>query len=108
MANLVISNDSGPLHLAHILHTPAIGIYWIGNMITGMPLTSNHTRQVISWTTCCPLCGVECRKFNTEANGCRHDTSFVDSISVAEVETAVIELMDQRGKQYHQEAIMSV
>jgi ADP-heptose:LPS heptosyltransferase len=100
-ADLVISNDSGPLHLAHILHIPAVGIYWVGNMITGMPLTSATCRPAISWTTRCPVCGLECARLDTVSNGCRHEVSFVASVSVEEVRASVTELMKMKGRRQH-------
>jgi ADP-heptose:LPS heptosyltransferase len=106
MADLVISNDSGPLHLAHILHTPALGIYWVGNMITGMPLTSAACRHAISWTTSCPVCGLECARFDTVSNGCSHETSFVASVSVEEVRSSVAELMKMKGRRQHPDYAM--
>jgi ADP-heptose:LPS heptosyltransferase len=106
LADLVISNDSGPLHLSHILRTPALGIYWVGNMITGMPLTTASCRPVISWTTTCPMCGLECTKFNTMDNGCSHQTSFVASVSVEEVKASVSELMKMKGRRRHPDYAM--
>ena len=32
---LVISNDTGPLHVAGAVGTPTVGIYWIGNLLNG-------------------------------------------------------------------------
>lgn len=103
MADLVISNDSGPLHVAYIVQTPAIGIYWVGNLITGMPLKVANNRPLISWMTSCPICGLECTRFDTENNGCRHHTSFVADVSVEEVTVAALELMKERNKQRRQE-----
>ncbi|WP_344979164.1 glycosyltransferase family 9 protein [Compostibacter hankyongensis] len=93
-ASLVISNDSGPLHLAHALQAPAIGIYWIGNLVTSMPATSRFHRPVISWTTSCPLCGKEGAMLESEDSNCRHNTSFMRSISVGEVKGAIGKLLN--------------
>lgn len=102
-AGLLISNDSGPLHVANILQTPAIGIFWIGNLITGMPLTSANFRPAISWTTACPLCGLDSTKLDTEENGCEHNASFVASVNTEEVKSAAIELMNIKEKRQKQE-----
>lgn len=98
-SGLLISNDSGPLHVANILQKPAVGIYWVGNMITGMPLASANFRPVISWTTSCPVCGMKSTCFDTQKNGCEHATSFVASIAVEEVKAAIIELMNRKKNQ---------
>lgn len=85
---LVISNDSGPLHLAAAVGTATIGIYWCGNLITaGLPLRSQH-RPLISWRLDCPVCGLDCTKHH-----CEHRDSFVDDVSVEEVETMALELL---------------
>jgi ADP-heptose:LPS heptosyltransferase len=93
MADIVVSNDSGPLHLAYALRTPAVGIYWVGNMITGTPMTSSINRPLISWTAQCPLCGLETRLIGTHFTECRHNASFVADISVDDVIQAVKELV---------------
>jgi ADP-heptose:LPS heptosyltransferase len=38
-ARLVISNDSGPLHIAAAVGAATVGIYWCGNLITAGPMT---------------------------------------------------------------------
>jgi ADP-heptose:LPS heptosyltransferase len=87
--HLVISNDTGPLHLAVAIGTATVGLYWIGNMINGAPMDRTRHRQVISWTLRCPECGQEClsdlypNRF--EGSRCEHDVCFVDDIQVAEV-----------------------
>lgn len=52
-ASLVITNDTGPLHLAHALGTPTVGLYWCGNMINGGQITRSIHRPVISWVINC-------------------------------------------------------
>jgi len=93
MADIVISNDSGPLHLAYTLRVPAVGIYWVGNMITGTPMTSALARPLISWTTQCPLCGLETQKMKTSITECNHNASFVADVTVEEVIQSVQELL---------------
>lgn len=94
LADIVVSNDSGPLHLAYALRVPAVGIYWVGNMITGTPMTSSLNRPLISWITRCPLCGLETRKLNTTITDCLHNASFVSDISVEEVIASAKELLN--------------
>jgi len=94
MADVVVSNDSGPLHLAYALRVPAVGIYWVGNLITGMPMTSALARPLISWTTTCPLCGLETKKMETDIIAeCKHNASFVADVTAADVIQSVQELL---------------
>jgi ADP-heptose:LPS heptosyltransferase len=93
MAAIVVSNDSGPLHLAYALRVPAVGIYWVGNMITGTPMTSALARPLISWTSQCPLCGLETKKLKTTITSCKHNTSFVADITVDDVIHSVQDLL---------------
>lgn len=85
-AFLVFSNDTGPLHLAYALKTPIVGIFWVGNLINGGPVSKKNNRCLISWTINCPLCGENCsNKFPFEENDiCNHKTSFVADIKPEE------------------------
>jgi ADP-heptose:LPS heptosyltransferase len=87
-ARLVIGNDTGPLHLARAVGTATVTIYWVGNLINGGPLSRQHHRPLISWTIQCPVCGID----QTVAR-CRHDPSFVDAVTLAEVEHQAHELL---------------
>jgi ADP-heptose:LPS heptosyltransferase len=86
-AAVVVSNDSGPLHLARAVGTATVGIYWAGNMINGGPVTAHRHRSACSWHVCCPVCGQD----NTVAR-CPHDPSFVADVPVSQVEAAAVEL----------------
>ncbi|MBY8871814.1 glycosyltransferase family 9 protein [Micromonospora sp. PLK6-60] len=93
---LVISNDTGPLHLAGAVGTSTIGIYWLGNLINGAtPLRARH-RPIASWTTRCPVCGVDCTRdiypHRPGESGCAHRDSFVTDVPVAEVLEAAADL----------------
>ncbi len=79
-SRLLISNDSGPLHLAAAVSTPAVGIYWCGNLINAGPVTRTLHRPLISWRLDCPVCGRD-----TIYDNCEHHDSFVADISVEEV-----------------------
>lgn len=95
LASLVVSNDTGPLHLAIALNTPTIGIFWCGNLINGGPVSRKFHRPAISWQTNCPFCGkdmaspvfpFENKASNSwEKEGCSHLASFVDNVSAEEV-----------------------
>lgn len=83
-AALLVSNDTGPLHLARAIGTPTVGVYWVGNVINGGPPSVGNHRCAISWTTHCPACGLDCiaNDAHVPRNGCTHETSFVDGVSV--------------------------
>lgn len=91
---LLISNDSGPLHLAYAINVPSIGLYWVGNMITGTPITSASNKPLISWMTTCPACGLEVNRFADSEGACTHRVSLISSISVEEVLQASEELLN--------------
>ncbi|NYF56533.1 glycosyltransferase family 9 protein [Micromonospora purpureochromogenes] len=94
---LVVSNDTGPLHLAGAVGTSTVGIYWLGNLINGAtPLRARH-RPIASWTTHCPVCGVDCTPGiypHRPGDGeCPHRDSFVTDVPVVEVREAAAELL---------------
>ncbi len=93
-ADIVISNDTGPLHLARALQTVTIGIFLCGNIINALPLTTSFNRNLLSWTMHCPLCGISSFKFNETKSNCKHDTSFVAEITVDEARETIKELLD--------------
>ncbi|CAN7163099.1 glycosyltransferase family 9 protein [Massilia sp. LjRoot122] len=77
---LVVSNDTGPLHLALAIGTPAVGIFWHTNLVDGAPLRPGLLRAAVSAQVSCPVCGADNR-----ASRCPHQESFVDDIPVDEV-----------------------
>jgi ADP-heptose:LPS heptosyltransferase len=94
---VVVSNDTGPLHLAAAVGAATVGIYWVGNLINGaLPLRARH-RALPSWTIHCPQCGADCTRdiYPDRAGGppCGHRVSFVADIPVVEVLEAVTELL---------------
>lgn len=91
--NLVISNDSGPLHLAMAVGAPTVSIYWCGNVITAGPLTRSRHRLAISWRLECPLCGR-----NVTSDDCGHRVSFVAEVAVSEVQQAAFELLESYSR----------
>ncbi|HEX2914946.1 MAG TPA: glycosyltransferase family 9 protein [Chloroflexia bacterium] len=90
---LVISNDSGPLHLAGAVGAATVGLYWAINVITAAPPYRERHRPLISWQTRCPTCGTDCIH-----SKCGHDSSLIEEIEVAEVLTAAHELLSQYSK----------
>ncbi|HEU4672347.1 MAG TPA: glycosyltransferase family 9 protein, partial [Candidatus Limnocylindrales bacterium] len=83
-AAVVVSNDTGPLHLANAVGARTVGIYWIGNAINAAPPFRMRHRPLLSWRLDCPVCGTSCI-----AGRCDHDASFVDGVTVDEVLDAV-------------------
>jgi ADP-heptose:LPS heptosyltransferase len=92
-ADLVISNDTGPLHVAYALKKPAVGIYWVGNMINGTPVTAGLAQPLLSWTLNCPLCGLSTTEFDSIRSTCDHKTSFVAEVTIEQVIKAATELI---------------
>jgi ADP-heptose:LPS heptosyltransferase len=90
-ARLIVSNDSGPLHLAGALGTPVVGIYWFGNMLTYGPTRSRDTALHVSWRLHCPVCGAHCME-----RDCMHRDSFVSDVTVEAV-TASAAALYQRA-----------
>lgn len=79
-ADLLVANDTGPLHLAAAVGTATVGVYWCGNLVNAGPPTTNRHRAVASWRTVCPCCGEE-----NLARRCPHDDSFVADVGVEDV-----------------------
>jgi ADP-heptose:LPS heptosyltransferase len=79
-AALVVSNDTGPLHLALAIGAPAVGIFWHTNLVDGAPLRPSLLRTAVSTQFRCSVCGADNR-----AARCAHQDSFVDAISVDHV-----------------------
>ena len=87
-AALVVSNDTGPLHLALALGRPCVGIYWFINLLESAPLCQARHRAAVSLRTCCPVCGAE----NLTVR-CRHDASFVADVPLDEVAALALTLL---------------
>jgi ADP-heptose:LPS heptosyltransferase len=80
-AALLVSNDTGPLHLGLALGVPSVGIFWLTNLIDGMPLRPSTLHAALSVRTRCPVCDAD----NLRTR-CPHDVSFVADVGVDEVE----------------------
>ena len=89
-AALVVSNDTGPLHLALALGVPSVGIFWLSNLIEGMPLRQFHLRAALSLQTRCPVCGQD-----NIVMRCPHDESFVADVGLEQVERLARSLIHQ-------------
>jgi ADP-heptose:LPS heptosyltransferase len=85
---VVVSNDSGPLHLAAASGAATAGIYWCGNLINAEPITRARHRAALSWQLACSLCGANCT-----VDRCDHLVSYVTGVPVAEVRDPALELL---------------
>ena len=92
-ASLVVSNDTGPLHLALAIGTPSVGIYWLTNVLESAPLRQDHHRAAMSLRVQCPVCGVENLKTR-----CEHDNSFVDGVTLEEASHLALALYREQKK----------
>jgi ADP-heptose:LPS heptosyltransferase len=93
---LVISNDTGPLHLARAVGAPTVGIIWAPNVLNWGPLSRSRHRLAISWRLECPQCRIKPVSpwpFQPVTPGCDHPYSFVENIAVAEVLEPAVELL---------------
>lgn len=79
-ASLVVTNDSGPRHLAEAVGTPTVSIFWCGNLINAGSAFRTYHRPHLSWRITCPVCGK-----NTLHEPCSHAVSFVDEVQTGEV-----------------------
>lgn len=97
-ADIIISNDTGPLHVARALQKPTIGLFWCANIINASPVSITLNRNLLSWMMNCPLCGTSAFKFNENLTDCKHDTSFIADVTVPEVKSTIHELMAVKDK----------
>lgn len=88
-AAVVVSNDSGPLHLAAAVGAATVGIFWCGNLINAGPFTRSRHRPFLSWRLHCPVCGTD-----TTRSACVHRPSFVADVPLEEVLGAARDLLD--------------
>lgn len=93
LSAIVVSSDTGTLHLAHALDVPSVGIYWCGNLINGAPVTLGRHRAIGSWMTRCPACGEDVATPDRPPSGCDHPTCFVERVAVEDVASAVLDLI---------------
>ena len=84
---VVVSNDTGPRHLAAAVGTATVSIYWCVNMVNSSPLTRMRHRPIASWRLDCPICGR-----NSLQDKCNHKVSYVADVAVSEVVEQGLEL----------------
>jgi ADP-heptose:LPS heptosyltransferase len=90
---VVVSNDTGPLHLADAVGALSVGIFWAGNLINAAPPFRARHRPLPSWRLECPECGVDCT-----CGTCSHRSSFVADVAVGSVVEAALELLEHQGR----------
>lgn len=87
---VVVSNDSGPLHLAAAVGAATVGIYWSVNMVNAQPCMRTRHRPVVSWQMTCPACGM-----SAIGSQCEHEDSLVEEVEVEEVVYNALDLLRQ-------------
>lgn len=92
---LMVTNDTGPMHVAQAVGSPTIAMFWGPNIVNAGPMQQRKHRPQLSWTMHCPLCGADMTDPHVEELMCDHDTSFVARVTVAEVIGAAEELLGQ-------------
>lgn len=91
--SLVVANDSGPRHLAAAVGTPTVGIFWWRNLVNAGPLTAARHQVAVSARTTCPVCAAD-----QLTERCSHNESFVADVSVDQVVTAAVDLLEIEGE----------
>lgn len=87
--DLLLGNDSGPMHLAAAVGTATVGVYWCGNLLNIGPMARARHRALASWRLHCPVCGADCLR-----QRCPHDASLVAEVEVADVLAEAIDLLE--------------
>ena len=93
-AALLVSNDTGPLHLGHALGCPSIGLFWWMNLHTAEPLALRSMRTFYSARTHCPVCGA-----GNVFGGCEHAVSFIDDIPLEPVRDEALAMVSTAVRQ---------
>jgi len=101
-AAILVSNDSGPMHVANAIGTPNVAIFWCGNMMNWSHFGRARHRPIPSWTVICPLCGADMTGHEWSAGECPHNVCFVDQVTVDQVTDAALDLLA-----YHSPRLMT-
>jgi ADP-heptose:LPS heptosyltransferase len=97
-AELVLSNDTGPRHLAEAVGTPTVSLFWCGNVGNAAPLTRLRHRIHVSWRLECPRCGTPklAEVYATRyGRPCDHREPWLTDIDVIEVLPDALDLLAQ-------------
>lgn len=87
-ADLVLGNDSGPLHVASAVGTPSVGIFWATTLGFMAPLFRSRHRPLASLRVHCPVCGQDQTR-----RLCGHEVSYVAEVQRDEVLAACRDLL---------------
>lgn len=96
-ASFVISNDTGPLHLARAAGAKTVGLYWGPNLLNWGPVTRKHHRTAISWDTACADCGhkfFDTSNLDISYSDCGHESPYISSIQTRTVIALAEDLLD--------------
>jgi ADP-heptose:LPS heptosyltransferase len=95
-AALVISNDSGPMHLAYTVGAKTIGLFTAEALVNFLPLNRKLFHPLIAFDRRCPTCGTFCDKAELDrpSGPCSHWVSFLSSLPVEHVLQAVHHVLD--------------
>ena len=91
--DVVVANDSGPRHLAQAVGAATVGVFWLGNVVNTAPFGRRRHRVHLSFTTTCPVCGVDVTQVGWTAPRCPHDVSFVADVPAGPVLADARQLM---------------
>lgn len=95
-AALLVSNDTGPFHVAGAVNTPSVGIYWLPNLINSITPYRTNRRAAISWRMTCPVCGGPLLHQMYAEAACSHRESVIAEVPVDDVLRFAFELLAQR------------
>ena len=96
-AALIISNDTGVLHLGLAVGAKAVGLYWGEYVSKSLPLSRCCFYPVIAWERRCPQCGMfldHAEVVRADARACMHQVSFISEITPEQVVRASRQLLD--------------
>lgn len=89
-STLVISNDTGTMHVAMAMSRPVVALFWYGNLLNYGPMASRTTSVLISKQTMCP----DCHAVYFDRI-CEHTHSWISEITVSSVLESSLELLKQ-------------
>jgi ADP-heptose:LPS heptosyltransferase len=88
---MILSNDTGPLHMALAVGTPAVGIFWHTNIVESGTLRPQLLSPAVAARVPCPACGRE-----NQRQRCEHDLSFVDDVQTDQVLQMALDVYEGR------------
>jgi ADP-heptose:LPS heptosyltransferase len=87
-SQVVVANDTGPLHLAAAVGVATVGIYWCFNFVNVSPTIRALHHPAISWRVACPVCGID-----RSQSSCPHHPSFVADVQTEEVIASALRML---------------